>query len=106
MPDRLADAIVILIVNAGTAMPYWAIRRWFVPIRLGYIGLLLIFLPLGFDALDLSNGSSGGGTSNITLGVYIFLAVIGVFILIADATGKMRNQELKAPSPPSSRKAE
>jgi hypothetical protein len=95
MPELVVSALIIFGVNAGTAIMYVAIRRWFAPIGYGYVGLLLIFLPMGFDALDLSEKPLLGGTSNIDLGIYILCAIIGVFVLVADLSGKLRKEELQ-----------
>ena len=101
MPDKLAALLIIVGVNAGISVMYWAIRRWFFPIGWGYIGLLLIFLPMGFDALDLSEKPPFRGTSNIDLGIYILGAIIGVFVLIADLSGKIGNKKLHPTNPSS-----
>lgn len=84
MPALLADILVIVGVNAGVAVMYFAIRWRFAPMRWGYIGLLMIFLPMGFDALDVNENPAVGGTSNLDLGIYILFAVIGVFVVIGD----------------------
>jgi hypothetical protein len=84
------DVIVILLACAGAGVVTWAVRRWFTQVHVGTVGILMIVLPVAFRAFGSPRLAMSGRPDWTDL----VLVIGGVFVLVADATGKLPRKTL------------